>query len=204
MKLFHRIYFHAKDMFWLQFLQIPKSKSVDDFKIEGYSSEKLAAFWKSSSFLQNLLLKSLAVGGACTMVLVWLGYLIPHLRFQVEFTPLTFWSIVGGNFIFLVTLGSVNLAAVMGVQIYFCLICRLLIERFDLVANRLRSLSTAKKLNVPKVQRTASIFERTANDLQRCDHFLSKLNLINYYFGVSVCALTLVNGLFCNKTFLCF
>ena len=196
MKLFHRIYFHTKDMFWLQFLQIPKSKTIDDFQIEGYSSEQLARFWKRSSSLQNFLLKSLAIGGASTMVLVWLAYLVPHLRFQAELTPLVFWSVVGGNFIFLILLGSANLATVMGAQIYFYLICRLLIERFDLAAAQLKRLASAKKLEVLEIERTAAIFERIVNDLQRCDHFLSKLNLLNYYFGVSICALTLVNGLF--------
>ena len=194
LKIFHRIYFHSKDQYWLRFLQIPKSKTVNDIQIDGYSSQRLADFWKSSSYLQNLLLKSLTIGGAGTMVLVGLAYLVPHLKYLDLFPPLIFWSIVVGNILFLIILGSANLAAVIGTMIYLYLICRLLIERFDLVAHRLRRLAVAKKLDVPEVQKTTAIFEQIVNDLQKSDHFFAKFNLTNYYFGVSICSMTLVNG----------
>lgn len=194
MMLFHRIYFCSKNQYWLRFLQIPKSKTVSDLKIDGYSGEQLAGFWRFSSSLQSRLFKSLLIGGAGTMVLVDLAYLIPHLKYMDQFRPAIFWSIVVGNILFLIVLGSANLTGVMGCIVYLYLICRLLIERFDAAAVRLKRLAVATRLDVLEVKRTALVFERTVNDLQRCDHFFSKFNLLNYYFCVSICSLTLVNG----------
>lgn len=62
--------------YWLRYFQIPKTRAPDELKLVGYSTEQLTKFWKLSSSLQAIVLKTLFIQSILTMTLAATSYLI--------------------------------------------------------------------------------------------------------------------------------
>lgn len=111
------MFYDKKNSYWLRFLQIPKTKSIDDSKIKGYSKDRLKSFWNFSSRLQNFLLKTLVINGTLTMCLGGIGYLVAMRNFYDQFSPVIYTTIATANFLSLVILGAGNLTCIIGLMV---------------------------------------------------------------------------------------
>ena len=75
-------------------IQMPIKRSPDDLQLVGYSKEQLKRFWKLSSSLQNIFLKSLLVQAIITMSLPAILYGIIMQRHSYRHSPIVFWTIL--------------------------------------------------------------------------------------------------------------
>ena len=172
MRLFNRINHDKKDRFWLKFLQVPKNRSSRDLQVDGYSEERVKAFWRISSFLQHFL-KSLVIMGAVTMSIACASYLYAaKAKYYDLHGPAVFWTIAIGNYCSLLIIGIFDFTSTFGLILYLYLISRFLKERFDLVCVELDRLAYSdEKLDLSALNRIIYRFNLIVDDLQRADHF---------------------------------
>ena len=80
--------------YWLRYFQIPKTRAPDELKLVGYSTQQLTKFWKLSSSLQAIVLKSLLIQAIITMALPAILYGIIMQKWSELHSPVVFWTIL--------------------------------------------------------------------------------------------------------------
>ena len=186
--IFQRINYSRKDSYWLKFFQIPITKTTDQLKLNSYPEEKLDKFWKFSSSIQNIFLKTLLINATSTMGLGGVSYLMMMWKYSQLLPPVKFWIILVLNYISLVAIGTMNLIMNIGLIIYLYLICKILGERFDIIRLNFNHLLQGR-FNLEELKILLHDFNLVVDDLQKCNHFWSKFNFWNYHLAIVICSI---------------
>ena len=110
--LFLRINYSKKYQFWLRFLQIPKTKTIDQLKIKYYQKENLIEFWKLSSSIQNFAFKSLCLFTIFTMGFGAAAYIVVYKEYNDLYnlhSSTIFYTILILNYLSLVIMCMISL-----------------------------------------------------------------------------------------------
>ena len=187
--------FHLKFCSVFRFFQIPISRKPDHLKLKNYSEDKVRRYWKFSSSIQNITLKTILISSATTMSIAAISNVIMMWKYSELLPFLTFWPILIINYISLVAIGTMNSIITLGLITYLYLVCKILKERFDIITSELHFL-VQKKFDLHKLKTLLNDFNLVVDDLQRCDHFWSKFNFWNYHLATLISSILFLTGKF--------
>lgn len=202
MYLFHKLMGNdPRYRYWLKFFQIPTSRTPKQLQLVGLSKEQLTKFWRYSSWLQRVAMKTLFAQALFTMTLQAIGFAIRMQKYHYLHSAPVFWTILIVNSISLQAIGTMNFMITHSPIIYLFLNCKLLEERIVRTCRRLQKASFGSP---SKVNRYLAHLGTIVDEVQRCNFFWSSVLAFNYHFAIWICSLVFLCGNFFSVHFWCF